>query len=115
MPPFARRAGRPGLIGVAARTAVVTGTASAVGGSMARRQQQAAAEQAELAAYRQQQTAAQAPAPVPPAPVAPAAPQPAEPDPGDDLIGRITELARLHAAGVLTDEEFSAAKAQLLD
>ncbi|HWV50263.1 MAG TPA: SHOCT domain-containing protein, partial [Microbacterium sp.] len=31
--------GRPGLIGMAARTAVVAGTASAVSGNVARRQQ----------------------------------------------------------------------------
>ncbi|MDV7242931.1 MULTISPECIES: SHOCT domain-containing protein [Rhodococcus] len=33
---------------------------------------------------------------------------------GDDLVSRIQELARLKDAGVLTDEEFAAAKAKLL-
>lgn len=40
-----RRVGRPGLIGLAARTAVVAGTAQAVSGGMARNQQ-ARAQQA---------------------------------------------------------------------
>ena len=34
-----RRMGRPGLIGMAARTAVVAGTATAVSGSVQRHQQ----------------------------------------------------------------------------
>jgi hypothetical protein len=38
---------------------------------------------------------------------APAAPQ-------DDSIAKLQQLADLHAQGVLTDEEFSAAKAKLL-
>ncbi|HWV49668.1 MAG TPA: SHOCT domain-containing protein, partial [Microbacterium sp.] len=42
--------GRPGLIGLAARTAVVAGTASAVSGGMARNQQAKAQSQ-----YEQQQ------------------------------------------------------------
>ena len=37
-----RRAGRPGLIGLAARTAVVAGTANAVTNASAAKQQQAA-------------------------------------------------------------------------
>jgi hypothetical protein len=36
-----RRMGRPGLLGLAARTAVVAGTASAVSGRMQRRQEAA--------------------------------------------------------------------------
>lgn len=39
------RAGRPGLLGTAARTAVIAGTATAVSGNVARRQQ-ARAQQA---------------------------------------------------------------------
>jgi hypothetical protein len=53
----------------------------------------------------QQAQAAPAPAPAP----APAA------DPGgDDTITRLQKLADLHTAGALTDEEFAAAKAQVL-
>jgi hypothetical protein len=113
-----RRVGRPGLIGMAARTAVVAGTATAVSGSVARHQQNKANEQYEAQAYeaQQQQAAmdaaaaqavanAQAAAP-PPAPAAPAA--------GDDMMAKLQQLATLHSQGILSDEEFAAAKAKLL-
>ena len=45
-----RRVGRPGLIGMAARTAVVAGTATAVSGGEARHQQKKAYEQEEAQA-----------------------------------------------------------------
>ncbi len=119
-----RRMGRPGLVGTMARTAVVAGTATAVAGGVSRHQQgkqQAAATetaaqqaafdsqqqvsemQAQLDAMQAQQAAA---APPPPA-AAPAAAAP-------DLMTEISKLADLKAAGVLTDEEFTAAKAKLL-
>ncbi|MBN7792468.1 SHOCT domain-containing protein [Microbacterium esteraromaticum] len=111
-----RRVGRPGLIGLAARTAVVAGTASAVQGSAARRQQQraqqeqyqAAAQQAQIDAAAQQAAAQYAPAPVAPAPQAPAA------DAGGDMIAKLQQLSGLHDAGVLSDDEFAAAKQKLL-
>jgi Short C-terminal domain len=84
------RRGRPIL-----RTAAIVGTASAVSGSVAHRQQQKYAAQD---AQAQQQAA-------PPAPAAAAAP---------DLNAQLTQLAALHEQGILTDEEFSAKKAQLL-
>ena len=103
-----RRVGRPGLIGLAARTAVVAGTAQAVSGGMARNQQaraQQAAQQQEYADYQQPQSqAAAAEAPSTPPPTA----QPT------DLIGELQKLAALQQAGVLTDAEFAAAKAKLL-
>ncbi|WP_448261930.1 DUF6325 family protein [Microbacterium aurum] len=80
-----RRVGRPGLIGLAARTAVVAGTASAVSGGVAARQQrraqaqheqeqyQAAQQQAQINAAAQQAVAAQQAYAAPPAPSAPAA------------------------------------------
>lgn len=48
-----------------------------------------------------------------------AAPEPAEAPPStaaseDPTVQKINELARLHASGVLTDEEFAAAKAKAL-
>jgi Short C-terminal domain len=44
-------------------------------------------------------------------PLAPPAPaEPTEPDP----MERVAELAKLHEAGALTDEEFAAAKAKAL-
>ena len=81
-----------GLLRMAARTAVVAGTATAVSGRVQRRQ---AARWDEEDA---QQYAQQAP------------PPPAE----DDATVKLQELAQLHAQGVLTDEEFAAAKAKAL-
>lgn len=103
-----RRMGRPGLVGTMARTAVIAGTATAVSGSI-QQKQQAGAAQAQAAAEQQ---AAQA---APPPPPAPAAPQDAPPAAGSgDLMDQLERLANLKTSGLLSDEEFSAAKAQLL-
>ncbi|WP_239525527.1 MULTISPECIES: SHOCT domain-containing protein [unclassified Microbacterium] len=114
-----RRMGRPGLIGLAARTAVVAGTATAVSGGMQRHQQEKAYAQSEQQAYEAQQqqaamdaAAAQAVANAQAA--APAAAAPAAPAGGDDMMAKISQLAQLHAQGILSDEEFAAAKAKLL-
>ena len=114
-----RRMGRPGLVGTMARTAVVAGTASAVVGASQNRQagkQQAAAEQqaAQQAAFDSQAQLAdmQAQMDAMQAQQAPAAPAPAAG--GGDLMAELTKLADLKAAGVLTEEEFAAAKAKLL-
>jgi len=101
-----RRFGRPGLLGLAAGTAVVAGTASAVTGGMRRRQynrmQQDEAVQAASDAQQQQEireaVAAQSAA-------APAAPS---------LVDQVNQLAQLHTSGVLSDAEFAEAKAKLL-
>lgn len=53
------------------------------------------------------------PAPAPAAAPAPA-PAPAVAPAADDTIARLQQLAALHDAGSLTDEEFAAAKAQVL-
>lgn len=104
-----------------ARTAVVAGTASAVSGNVQRRQQARWANQADAdaqAAYESQQVDANAAqlaamqaqmAQMQQQQAAPAA-APA----GDDLMAKLTQLAELKAAGVLSDEEFAAAKAKLL-
>ena len=102
-----RRMGRPGLVGTMARTAVIAGTATATSNAVNRRGQAKAQQQADAAAYQEQQAPAQY-APPPPAPAAPAA------GPGDDLVAKINELAQLHQQGILSDEEFSAAKMRLL-
>jgi len=70
-------------------------------------QQQAAAQQQQQAAVEQakQQGAAEAMA------AAPAAPAPA---PTKDVTAELQKLADLHKSGVLTDEEFTAAKKKLL-
>jgi len=111
------RMGRPGLIGMAARTAVVAGTATAVSGSVARHQQQKYYDQSQQQAYEAQaqqaamdQAAAQAVANA----QAAQAPAPAAAPAQDDLMAQITQLAQLHAQGILSDEEFAAAKAKLL-
>ena len=90
-----RRRGRP-LVRMAATTAVVAGTAGAV----RHHQEQKYANQA-----AEQQAAAQQPAMEQQAPAAPA---------GGIDMERLKQLGDLHAAGVLTDEEFAAAKAKLL-
>ncbi len=112
------RMGRPGLIGMAARTAVVAGTATAVSGSVARHQQQKYYDQSQQQAYEAQQqqaamdqAAAQAVANAQAA--APAA-APAAPAAGDDMMAKLSQLAQLHAQGILSDDEFAAAKAKLL-
>ena len=87
-----------GLMRMAARTAVVAGTATAVSGRVAHRQAE------KYNAQAQEQQAAAAPAPVA------AAPAPAE----DDQMTQLQNLAALHTQGVLSDEEFAAAKAKVL-
>lgn len=115
--PF-RRMGRPGLIGLAARTAVVAGTATAVSGGMARHQQAKSQEQYEQQQYEaaQQQAQVDAAAQQAAAQYAPPAPAaaPAASAGGVDLVAEIQKLASLKDAGVLSDEEFAAAKAKLL-
>jgi hypothetical protein len=95
-----RRMGRPGLLGTIARTAVIAGTATATSNAISRRQARNQQQQAEAAEYEQQYAA---PAPPPPAEF------PAEP-----LGDQLTKLAQLHEQGALTDDEFQAAKRQLL-
>ncbi|WP_235014688.1 SHOCT domain-containing protein [Microbacterium sp. SLBN-154] len=102
---------------MAARTAVVAGTATAVSGRVQRRQQEKYADQsqqqADEAAQQQaamDQAAAEAVANAQAA-QASAAPPPAA---GDDVIARLDQLAQLHTRGVLSDDEFTAAKAKLL-
>lgn len=100
------RGGRPGLVGTMARTAVVAGTATAVAGGVSRRQQGKADQKAEAQAYEQQQAAAPQPAPAPVA--APAAPAP-------DMVAQLKELAALKDQGILTEDEFAAQKAKILN
>jgi len=120
--PGMRRMGRPGLVGMAARTAVVAGTATAVSGAVSGKQQAAAQQQAEAQQYEaQQQQAAmqQAAADAVAAQQAAAAPAAAPPAAASgagssDVIAQLQQLADLKAQGVLSDEEFANAKAKLL-
>ena len=86
-----RRRG-PGLIGAAARTAVVAGTATAVSGRVARRQQNRYAAQ-------EQEAAAAAPASAA-----------AEPE----YMAELQQLAHLRDQGIVSPEEFEAKKKQIL-
>jgi hypothetical protein len=84
----------PGLLRGIGRTAVIAGTASAVGGRVRHRQEKRWAEQ-------------EGPAP---AQEAPAAPQGG----GSSTLDQLRQLGELKDQGVLTDEEFAAQKAKLL-
>jgi hypothetical protein len=88
-----------GLLRMAARTAVVAGTATAVSGRVARRQARKYDDQT------QQQEPEYAEAEDAPA---------AEAEPEDADMARLQQLAKLHTQGVLSDEEFAAAKAKVL-
>lgn len=106
-----RRMGRPGLIGTMARTAAITGTATAVNRSMTRRANARAEDKAAADAYYAQQAAPQQP------PQQQPPPQQAPPAPAggqDEMIAKLKQLGDMHTAGVLSDEEFAAAKAKLL-
>jgi len=111
-----RRVGRPGLIGMAARTAVVAGTATAVSGAVSRHQQekQYQAYEDQQAAAAQQQAAMDAAAAQAVARAQQAAPPPPPGSGGVDIVAELQKLAQLQQAGVLTVEEFAAAKARLL-
>jgi len=91
---------------MAARTAVVAGTATAVSGRVARRQQSKYASQD--AQYVEQQAAAAQQG------YDQGAQMPAAPAPADDPAAQIEELGKLKDQGLLTEEEFTAKKKQIL-
>jgi hypothetical protein len=83
-----------------ARTAVVAGTATAVSNRVSRRQAERWSQQD---AYAQPQYE-------PPPPAAP----PAAAAPAEDRVEKLKELASLKDQGVLTEAEFAAEKARIL-
>lgn len=83
---FGARRQRPNLLGAAARTAVIAGTASAVTGAIRRRHDNHAGLQATTS----------------------------PPEPGNDRLERLERLADLRKAGVLSDAEFEVEKAEIL-
>jgi hypothetical protein len=88
---------------MAARTAVVAGTATAVSGRVARRQQRKYADQDAEYVQTQAQAAGQGyEQAYEPAPAAP------------DYAAELEQLAQLKAQGILTEEEFEAKKKQIL-
>lgn len=117
------RRGR-GVLNTVARTAVISGTATAtnkaVSGAMDQKAMQAQQEQvaamqaqndleqmkAQLAAVQAAQVQAAVPA---------AAPAPTPAAPQTDLLAQLTQLSQLKDAGALSDEEFQLAKAKLLN
>ncbi len=84
---FGGRRRRPHLLGVAARTAVIAGTATAVTGAIRRR-------------HHNHNHAEPEPA--------------AAPEAGDDRLDRLERLGELRKSGVLSDAEFDAEKAEIL-
>jgi hypothetical protein len=112
-----RRAVGRSVARVAVGTAVMAGTAGAVHHHQEQKwaNQEAAGQQQYDQAYQQGAADAQAQqqyAP-PPQQYAPP-PPPAAAPPADDLTAKLKQLADLHSSGVLTDEEFAAAKQKLL-
>jgi Short C-terminal domain len=95
----------PGLLRMMGRTAVVAGTASAVGGRVHRRQERKWAQQDQEQAPAEQYA---------PEPQQQAAPPPPPPEPAVDPIQRLKDLADLKQQGVLTDDEFAVQKAKIL-
>ena len=96
----------PGLLRGIARTAVVAGTATAVSGRVARRQNERFADRdAQIYAerdqayqqqmYEQQGYAQQAASP-------------------DDMVSKLEQLGKLRDDGILTEEEFAQQKARIL-
>ena len=95
------------LMRAAATTAVVAGTATAVSGRVRRRQDNRYQQEADAEAYQQMAAAP------PPQQYAPA-PAPASTGITADTMEQLKSLGSLYEQGVLTDEEFAAAKAKLL-
>jgi putative oligomerization/nucleic acid binding protein len=88
-----------GLLRGIARTAVVAGTASAVGGRVRHRQEQK---------WGRQDAQADEPGPGNEEPEQRSAPQ------REDRLQQLKELGELKAQGVLTEEEFATEKAKIL-
>ena len=92
------------------RAAVVGGGAYMAGKHVARGQEEQAqmqADQDQRISDLEQQQAYQPPPPAPPPAPAAAPPQ------SSAMLDQLNQLAALHQQGVLTDEEFGAAKAKL--
>ena len=110
-----------GLLGMMARTAVVAGTATAVSNRVSRRQVGRWNQKAEAQAYEHQQQAPQYQDQPPPPQYqqpqyqnqSPPAPESAPPA-GPNIADEIQRLADLKDQGILSEDEFAAAKRKLL-
>ena len=105
----------PGIVGTVARTAVIAGTATAVSNRVSDRHYNKAAEQqqqqmANQAALSNQQDMEQMQAQM----QAMQTQQLQAATSPPDLTAKLKQLAELNASGVLSDQEFAAAKAKLL-
>ena len=110
-----RRRGGAGIVGTMARTAVIAGTATAVSNKVSERQYNKSAQKqqeqmADQAAFSNQQEIAQMEAQM----QALQAQQFQAAASPPDLTAKLQQLAELKASGVLSEEEFAAAKAKLL-
>jgi hypothetical protein len=85
-----------GLMRMAARTAVVAGTATAVSNRVSRRQATRWSQQGQQEQYAEPE------------------PEPAYQEPQDPTVNQLQDLAALRDQGILTDEEFAAKKKQIL-
>ncbi len=92
----------PRLIRAATRTAVVAGTATAVSGRVARRQNDKWSQQQ---AEQQAQQAAPAPQAAPPA---------SAPSSADDQIAQLKRLEELKTAGVISEAEYESQRKKVL-
>src|SRR5664279_1766503 len=101
-----------GLFGMMARTAVVAGTATAVSNRVSRRQANKWQQQADTQADEQQPQEQAPPQQYQQAPPAPA-PAPAATD-SSSLVDELQKLASLKEQGILSEDEFTAAKSKLL-
>ncbi|AZZ82679.1 MULTISPECIES: SHOCT domain-containing protein [Gordonia] len=108
----------PGLIRGVARTAVISGTATAVSNRVSRRQASRWAQQGTVT--QQDPTAQQypppqyAPTPYPESPPPPQPPRPPAQSSSTDTITALKELGALYQQGILTEAEFAAQKAKIL-
>jgi Short C-terminal domain len=87
-----------GLLGGMARTAIASGTWTAVSNRVSRRQANRWAQQDQQQYYQQ----------------APAAPAPPATPSGGGMVAQLKDLADLKAQGILTEEEFATQKARIL-
>lgn len=104
----------PGLLRAVARTAVISGTATAVGNNVSRRQANRWADQGgyykngpDPSYVETLQQGTQPPTQQQPAPQ--------QALPAADPLEQLKELGQLRAAGVLTEEEFAQQKAKILN
>ncbi|MCH8564579.1 SHOCT domain-containing protein [Nesterenkonia sp. LB17] len=113
------RVGRPGLIGLAARTSVLLGATQALTGEGDVYQQRRARDRDDqehyAAAHQQARIEAAALAAIAhAAPPAPLAPVPLAVPSGTSFMDDLQRLAELRRSGLLSEEEFAAAKGKLL-